>query len=87
MPKLCSGCGETKVGGICRKCNGNPGVGGGGGGRSTSTACEKSAKSSEPAWVPSELPTQLCADPSCGNEGKEYRRCHGCKEVYYCSEQ
>ena len=101
MPKLCSGCGETKgtgkftagqwkmgVGGICRKCNDvdNP-SGGGGGGSSSKPTVEKSAKTTKVAGVPGELPPQPCASPACKKVGKGYMLCVECMCAYYCSER
>ena len=98
MPKFCVGCGVSKgtgkftaaqwkmvVGGMCRKCNKPDGSGGGG--SETIITSQPEKKSAKSGWVPSELPTRQCADPSCGNEGEGYRRCHGCQMVYYCSER
>ena len=103
MPKLCSGCGESKgtgkftagqwkleVGGTCRKCNAvdNPAcASGGGGGGSSKPTVEKSAKTSKAAWVPGKQQPQPCASPACTKVGKGYKLCVGCKRAYYCSER
>ena len=89
--KFTAGQWKLGVGAICRKCNDvdNPagGGGGGGGGGGSKPTVEKSAKTNKSAWVPSELPTRQCVNPSCRKQGKGYRRCHRCQIVYYCSAQ
>ena len=86
---LCYGCGEVKdgrmftaaqrkmvVGGICCKCNDDPGGGGAGSGDVGGNA-----------GVPNELPPHQCANPSCKKAGKGYKLCLGCRRVHYCSER
>ena len=46
---------------------------------------EKSGKICKTAWVPSELPPQPCANPTCKSGGKGCMVCLGCMVVYYCS--